>query len=174
MLCLCEFVIVVTLRRSRGLGAEQPFSTPYVSSICPAGAGNRGSGRLRSPSPCLNLDILSLDESARVGDVSGVPICISDSSSPPSDWNQVLSGDDLSTAVRAADQQQDPRISDVPPVVPVVDLRINVAPSVVRVVKQLPLVPGDDSQQLVNVVNMSPGVSRNDLPLGSVQLTYCR
>ena len=65
---------------------------------------------LRSPSACLNLDILSLDESAGPGDVSDVPICISDASSPPGNPDQVLSDDDLPTAVRAADRQQYVRI----------------------------------------------------------------
>ena len=36
---------------------------------------------LMLPSPCLNLDALSSDESAVPGDVSAAPICISDASS---------------------------------------------------------------------------------------------
>ena len=49
---------------------------------------------LRSPSPCLNLDTLSSDESAGPGDVSAEsahPICISDVSSHSGDPDQVLS-----------------------------------------------------------------------------------
>ena len=52
---------------------------------------------LRSPSPCLNLDALSSDESAGPGDVSAVPICISDASSSPRNLDQFLSDDDLLT-----------------------------------------------------------------------------
>ena len=66
---------------------------------------------LRSPSPCLNLDMLSSDESAGLGDVSDIPICISDASSPPGNPDQVLSDDDLPTAVRVTDQQQDVQIA---------------------------------------------------------------
>ena len=53
------------------------------------------------PSHCLNLDMLSSDESAGPGHVSDVPICISDASSPPSNPDQVLTDDDLPTVVCA-------------------------------------------------------------------------
>ena len=48
---------------------------------------------LLSPSPCLNLDALS---SVGPGDISAVPICISDASSSPVNPEQVLSDDDFS------------------------------------------------------------------------------
>ena len=83
---------------------------------------------LRSPSRCLNLDILSSDESAGLG-VPDVPICISDTSNTPSNLNQILSDDDLLIVVRAADRQQDIRICDVPPEVQMVDLRISIVGS---------------------------------------------
>ena len=107
------------------------------------------------------------------GDVSDVPICISDTSSTPRNLNQVLSDDDLSTAVRTADLQQDIQICDVPLEVQVVDLRISVAPSAVRVVEQLPPVPSDDSQRIVCVVYLPSEVRMSDLPLGvgAVDLT---
>ena len=56
------------------------------------------------------------------GDVSAVPICISDASSSPRNPDQVLSDDDLPTAMHAEDRQQVIRIRDVPPDVQVVDL----------------------------------------------------
>ena len=80
---------------------------------------------LRSPSPCLNLDALSSDESAGPGDISAVPICISDDSSTPVNPDQVLSDNDLPTAVSAEDRQQVIRIRDVPPEVQVVGLSQN-------------------------------------------------
>ena len=108
---------------------------------------------LRSPSPCLDLDILSSDESAG----PGIP-------------GQVLSDDELPTAVRAADRQQDGLICDVPPDVQVVDLsqdvRISDAPPAVRVVEQPPDVPSDDSQQTVHVVDLPPEVRISALPPG--------
>ena len=70
---------------------------------------------LRSPSPCLNLDALSSDESARPGDISAVPICISDASSSPVNPEQVLLDDDLPTAVHVEDRRQVIRIRNVPP-----------------------------------------------------------
>ena len=66
----------------------------------------RLTGPLRSPSPCLNLDALSSDESAGPGDILAVVICISDDSSIPVDPDQVMSDDDLPTAVRAEDRRQ--------------------------------------------------------------------
>ena len=50
---------------------------------------------LRSPSLCLNLDTLSSDGSVGPGDISTVPICISDQSSHSGDPDQVLFDDDL-------------------------------------------------------------------------------
>ena len=53
----------------------------------------------RSPSPCLNLDALSSEESTGSGDASAVPICISVDSGTHVNPNQVLLDDDLLTAV---------------------------------------------------------------------------
>ena len=50
---------------------------------------------LRSPSLCLNLDTLSSDGSVGPGDISTVPICISDESGHSDDPDQVLSVSDL-------------------------------------------------------------------------------
>ena len=77
---------------------------------------------LRSPSPCLNLDALSSDESVGSSDVSAVPICLSDDASSPVNPEQVLSDDDLPPAVSKEDRRQIIRIFDVPPEVEVVDL----------------------------------------------------
>ena len=77
---------------------------------------------LRPPSPCLNLDALSSDESTGPGDISAVPISILDDSSTPFNPDQVLSDDDLPTAVHADDRRQVIRICDVPPDVQVVGL----------------------------------------------------
>ena len=100
---------------------------------------------LRSPSPCLNLDMLSLDESAGPGDISDVLVCILDASNTPSNLTQILSDDDLPTAGRAVDWQQDIRIFVVPPEIQVVDPWISVVPSAEWLVEQQLLVPSDDS-----------------------------
>ena len=75
----------------------------------------RLTGPLRSPPPCLNLDALSSDESAGPRDISAVPICISDDSSTSVNPDQVLSDDDLLTAVHVEDRRQVIRIRVVPP-----------------------------------------------------------
>ena len=82
-------------------------------------------GHLRSPSPCLNLDALSSDESdepAGAGDISASPICISDDCSTPVNPDLVLSDEDLPSAACARDWRQVIRICDVPPDVQVVGL----------------------------------------------------
>ena len=66
------------------------------------------------------------------GHVSAVPICISDDSSTPVNPDQVLSDDDLPTAVSAEDRRQVIRIRDVPPEVQVVGLSQNDQTSVTR------------------------------------------
>ena len=78
----------------------------------------RSTGLLRSPSPCLNLDALSSEESdksAGPGDISAVPICISDDCGTPVNPDQVLSDEDLPTAACVGDRRQVIRIRDVPP-----------------------------------------------------------
>ena len=60
---------------------------------------------LRSPSPCFNLDALSSDDSAGPGDISAVPICISDDSSTPVNPDQVLSDNDLPPVVCPGDRR---------------------------------------------------------------------
>ena len=111
---------------------------------------------LRSPSPCLNLDALSSDESAGPGDISAVPICISDDSSIPVNPDQVLSDDDLPTAVSVEDRQQVIGICDVPPEVQVVGLSQNDQTCDTRLAvwrsEQLPKIPGAASQSPVRAV----------------------
>ena len=85
----------------------------------------RSMGCLRSQSPCLNLDALSSDksdETAGVGDISAILICISDDCSTPVNPDQVLSDEDFPTAACARDRRQVIRIRDVPLDVQVVGL----------------------------------------------------
>ena len=72
----------------------------------------------RSPSPCLNLDALSLDESAR----SGTPV----------NTDQVGSDDDLPTAMHKEDRRQVVRVREVPPEGQVVDMSCNDQPGDTR------------------------------------------
>ena len=68
----------------------------------------RSTGHLRSLSPCLNRDALSSDESDELvgaGDISAIPICISDDCSTPVKPDQVLSDEDLLSAACARDQR---------------------------------------------------------------------
>ena len=70
----------------------------------PSPAPVRSTGHLRSPSTCLNLDALSSDESAGVGDISAIPICILDYCRTPVNPDQVLSDEDLPTAACVRDR----------------------------------------------------------------------
>ena len=98
----------------------------------------------------MNLDALSSDESAGPGDVSAAPICIPDGSSSPVNPDQVLSDDDLSTAIFVEDRPQVIRICVVPPDVQVVDQsqddQICYARLTVWRAEQPPDIPGGDSQ----------------------------
>ena len=115
---------------------------------------------LKSPSPYLNLDALSSDESAGPGDISAVPICILDASSSPVNPEQVLSDDDLPTDVRAEDRRQVIRMCDVPPEVQVMNLSQDDQICDTRLAVwgegPLPDVPGGDSQQTAHVVAWPP------------------
>ena len=117
---------------------------------------------LRSPSPCLSLDALSSDESVGPGDVSAVPICLSDNSSSPVNPGQVLSDDDLPPAVSEEDRRQIIRIFDVPPEVQVLDLsqddQICDTRLAVWRTGSPPGVPGGDSQQTVHTCLRRPGL----------------
>ena len=86
----------------------------------------------RSPSPCLNLDALSSDESAGPGDISAVPICISDDTGTPVNPDRVGSDDDLPTAVHEEDRRQVVRVCEVPPEGQLVDTSWNDQPSDTR------------------------------------------
>ena len=86
----------------------------------------------RSPSPCLNLDALSSDESTAPGDISEVPICISDDSGTPVNPDQVGSDDDLLTAMHEDDRRQVVRVREVPPEGQVVDMSWNDQPGDTR------------------------------------------
>ena len=123
---------------------------------------------LRSPSPCLNLDALSSDESTGPVYVSAVPI--SDNSSTPVNPNQVLSDDDLLTAVSMEDRRQVIRIHDVPPEVQVVGLSQNDQTGDIRLAvwrsEQLPKIPGTISQSPVRAVVLPPEVQTSQIPLG--------
>ena len=132
---------------------------------------------LRPPSPCLHLDALSSNESAGPGDVWAAPICILDASSSPVNPEQVLSDDDLPTAMRAEDRQQVIRICDVPPEVQVVDLSQDDQICDTRLAMwgagPPPGVPGDDSQQTVRFVDLPPEARISAIPpgVGVVDLT---
>ena len=125
---------------------------------------------LRSPSPCLNLDALSSDESAGPGDISAVLICISDDSSTPVNPDQVLSDDDLPTAVTAEDRRQVIRIRDVQPEVQVVGLSPNEQTCDTRLAvwrtEHWPKIPGAASQSSVRAVALPPEVRTGNIPLG--------
>ena len=132
---------------------------------------------LRSPSACLNLHELSLDESAGPGDISVVPICILDDCSTPVNPDQVLSDDDLPTAVRAEDRRQVIRICDVPLDDQVVGLsqddQICDTRLAVWGAEHPPDIPGGDSQQPVHVVALPPEVRISTIPpgVGAADLT---
>ena len=132
---------------------------------------------LRSPPPCLNLDTLSSDESAGPGDISAVPICISDASSSPVNPEEVLSDDDLPTDVRAENRRQVIRIRDVPPEVQVVNLSQDDQICDTRLAMwgagPPPVVPGGDSQQTVHVVALPSEGQVSAIPpeVGAVDLT---
>ena len=82
-------------------------------------------GLITSPSPCMNLDVLSSDESdeaAGPGDVSSAPICVSDDCGTPVSPEEVLSDVDLPITMFARDQRQVIQIRDVPQEVQIVDL----------------------------------------------------
>ena len=117
------------------------------------------------------------DESAGPGDVSAVAICISDASSSPRDLDQILSDDDVPTAVRMEDRRQVIRIRDVPPDVQVVDLaqdeQIRDARLAVWGAEPPPDVPGGDSWQTVCVVDLLPEARIGAIPpgVGPVDLT---
>ena len=115
------------------------------------------------------LHALSSDESAGPGDVSATPICISDASSSPVNPEQVLSDDDLPTAVHAEDQQQVIRIRDV------VNLsqKDQICDTRLWGAGPPPGVPGGDSQQTVHVVDLSPEARISAIPpgVGAVDLT---
>ena len=60
---------------------------------------------LRAPSPCFYLDALSSDDLAGPGDISAVPICISDDSSTAVNPDQVFSDNDLPPVVCPGDRR---------------------------------------------------------------------
>ena len=124
---------------------------------------------LMSLSPCLNLDALSSDESAGPGDISAVPICISDASRSSVNPEQVLSDDDLPTAVCAEDRRQVIRICDVPPEVQVDDQICDTRLAVLGVGPP-PGVPSGDSQQTIYVVDLPPEGRISAIAPGWVQL----
>ena len=97
---------------------------------------------LRSPSPWLNMDTLSSDESGCLGDVSVHPICILDVSNHSGDLDQALSEDDLPPEVRVVDLPPEARSDNLSPEVRMNDLspevRLNDLQPEVRVVELPP------------------------------------
>ena len=123
---------------------------------------------VRSPSPCLNLDALSSDGSAGLGEVSNNPICIADVSNHSGDPDQFLSEDDLPPEVRVVDLPPEVRINDLKPEVRVVDM-----PSEVWINDLLLEVRVVDLPPEVQIINLPPEVQIIDLPPGvrAVDLT---
>ena len=109
---------------------------------------------LRSPSPCPNLDTMSSDGSAGLGDVSDHPICITDVSNP----DQVLSEDDMPPEVRVLDFPPEARINDM-----LSEVRINDMPPEVRAVDLPPEVRVIDLPPEVRIIDLPPGVCAADL-----------
>ena len=124
----------------------------------------------RSPSPCLYLDALCSEESTGPGDVSAVPICISDDSGTHVNLDQVLSDDDLPTAVDVEDRRHIDRIRDVPPEVQEVDMSWNDQPGDTRWAvwrtERSPKTTGAASQLLVRTVDLPPELRTGDIPPG--------
>ena len=80
---------------------------------------------LRSPSPCLNLEVLSSDdteESVRLTDISVTLLCGSDDGHTPVNSDQVLSDGDVLSVAGSGDQRQVIRIRYVSPDVQIVDI----------------------------------------------------
>ena len=80
---------------------------------------------LRLPSPCLNLDALSsndAEESVELRDISVTLRCGSDGGHTPVNSDQVLSDEDLPTAVGSGYRRQVIQIRDVSPDVQIVDI----------------------------------------------------
>ena len=126
----------------------------------------------RSPSPCFNLDALSSEESVGPGDISTVPICISD------DYGtHVLSDDDLPPAVDVEDWRQVVRIRDVPPEGQEVEKSWNDQPGDTRWAvwraERSPKTTGAASQLLVRTVDLPPVLRTGDIPpgVGTADLT---
>ena len=79
----------------------------------------------RSPSPCLNLDVLSsddADESVGLSDILVTLLCGSDDGHTPVNSDQVLSGEDLPVSAGSRYRRQVIRIRDVSPDVQIVDI----------------------------------------------------
>ena len=77
---------------------------------------------LRSPSPCLNLDALSSDDTEDSVNISVTLICGSDDGHTPVNSDQVLLDEDLPAAAGSEDSRQVIRIRDVSPDVHIVDI----------------------------------------------------
>ena len=101
------------------------------------------------------------------GDVSDLPICISDVSHHSGDPDQGLSEDDLPPEVRVVDLPPEVRINDLPPEVRVVDL-----PPEVRIIDLEPVfeVSPDTSEFLIRVTRKLCTASAG---LGSPTMSRC-
>ena len=79
----------------------------------------------RSPSPCLNLDVLSSDdaeESVRLCDILVSLLCGSEDGHTPVNSDQVLSDEDLPAAAGSRDRRQVIRTRDLSPDVQIMDI----------------------------------------------------
>ena len=168
----------------RNLGTVQgdPIVHGWLTDSPASPASGSLSGLVRSPTPCLNLAALSSDEeveSAGPGDVSAIPMCVSDDCTTPVNTYQVLSDEDLPAATGADDRRQVIRIRDVSPDVQFVDIsqfsRDWDTGRKVWDARHPKDIPGGRLQQTAHVGalplgvgagNIPPGAGAADLPLG--------
>ena len=107
----------LALPRFEGLG-DGPPQVHIPDPVC-------STDLLRSPSPCLNIDALSSDDtedSVKLRNISVTLICGSDDGHTPVYSDQVLSDEDLPAAAGSDDRKQVIRIRDVSPDVQIVDI----------------------------------------------------
>ena len=118
----------LALPRFEGLGdGPRQVHRPWmVSNESPASPDPGGlTELLRSSSPCLNLDVLSSDDtegSVGLSNISVTLLCGSDDGHAPVNSDQVLSDEDLPPEAGLDDRRQVIQIRDISPDVQIVDI----------------------------------------------------
>ena len=118
----------LALPRFEGLGDGPPHvHRPWMVSTNSAASPDLvcSTDLLRLPSPCLNLDALTSDDtedSVKLSNISVTLICGSDDGHTPVNSDQVLSDEDLPAAAGSDDRIQVIRIRHVSPNVQIVDI----------------------------------------------------